>query len=119
VASDYLSAERAQTLNIFAAMRRLETHFEFVACQGGAARWCHDRAAEAEESIGPGSFDDFAKSPISALRFISLSLRRTVSTPHSRRFARLELGLVAKPSHRIPFYEIIIVWLSSTSMIEA
>jgi len=27
VALDYLSAERAQTLNIFASMQRLETHF--------------------------------------------------------------------------------------------
>ena len=33
--------------------------------------------------------DDFVKTPISALRFISLSLRRTISTPHDTRFARL------------------------------
>jgi hypothetical protein len=29
------------------------------------------------------TFDGFVKSPISALRFIPLSLRRTGSTPHS------------------------------------
>jgi hypothetical protein len=42
--------------------------------------------------------DDFVKIPISALRFISLSLRRTISTPRDTRFARLELGLFAKSS---------------------
>jgi hypothetical protein len=42
--------------------------------------------------------DGFVNSPISALRFISLSLRRTGSTPHSTRVARLELGLFTKPS---------------------
>jgi hypothetical protein len=47
--------------------------------------------------------DAFVKSPISALRFISLSLRRTLSTPHSTRFARLELGLFTKSSHRMSF----------------
>jgi hypothetical protein len=35
------------------------------------------------------------------LRFISLSLRRTGSTPHSTRFARLELGLFTKSSYRV------------------
>jgi len=43
-------------------------------------------------------FDDFVKNPISALRFIPQSLRRTKSTPHSTEFARLELGLFTKPS---------------------
>ena len=32
--------------------------------------------------------DYFEKGPISALRFISLALRRTISTPHAARFAR-------------------------------
>jgi len=41
------------------------------------------------------------------LRFSALSLRRTGSTPHSTRFARLELGLFTKPSLRITFYEYI------------
>ncbi|MDO8944271.1 MAG: hypothetical protein Q7U75_13915, partial [Desulfobacterales bacterium] len=49
--------------------------------------------------------DGFVKSPISALRFISLSLRRTASTPHSTGFARLELGLFTKPSVVMTFYE--------------
>jgi hypothetical protein len=43
-------------------------------------------------------FDGFVKNPISALRFIPLSLRRTARTPHSTGFARLELGLFTKPS---------------------
>jgi len=38
------------------------------------------------------NFDDFVKSPISALRFISLPLRRTLSTPRGASFTRLELG---------------------------
>ena len=42
--------------------------------------------------------DDFVNSSISALRFIALPLRRTVSTPHDTRFARLDLGLVTKSS---------------------
>jgi hypothetical protein len=42
--------------------------------------------------------DGFVNSPISALRFIALSLRRTVSTLHPTKFARLELGLFTKPS---------------------
>ena len=37
--------------------------------------------------------DDFVNSPISALRFIALPLRRTESTPRDTRFARLDLGL--------------------------
>jgi hypothetical protein len=49
--------------------------------------------------------DDFVKSPISALRFISLPLRRTASTPRDTRFARLDLGLFAKSSKRVAFYE--------------
>ena len=44
--------------------------------------------------------DDFVNNPISALRFLLSSLRRTKSTPHSARFARLELGLFTKPSVR-------------------
>jgi hypothetical protein len=51
--------------------------------------------------------DDFVKSPISALRFISLLLRRTGSTPHSTRFARLELELFTKSSYRITSYKIV------------
>jgi hypothetical protein len=50
-------------------------------------------------------FDGFVKNPFSALRFIPLSLRRTLSTPHSAGFARLELGLSAKPSIVMTFYE--------------
>jgi hypothetical protein len=49
--------------------------------------------------------DNFVKRPISALRFISLSLRRTVSTPRATRFARLDLGLFTKSSKRMTFYE--------------
>jgi hypothetical protein len=52
--------------------------------------------------------DDFVTRPISALRFISRSLRRTVSTPRAARFARLDLGLLTKSSKRMPIYEIII-----------
>jgi hypothetical protein len=39
------------------------------------------------------------------LRFISLSLRRTSSTPRATRFARLDLGLFTKSSKRMTFYE--------------
>jgi len=49
--------------------------------------------------------DGFVKNPISALRFIPLSLRRTESTPHSTVFARLELGLFTKPSVVMDFFE--------------
>jgi hypothetical protein len=42
--------------------------------------------------------DGFVKNPISALRFISLALRRTTSTPRAARLARLEPGLFTKPS---------------------
>jgi hypothetical protein len=48
-------------------------------------------------------FDGFVNMPISALRLSALSLRRTGSTPHSTRFARLELGLFTKPSLRMTF----------------
>jgi hypothetical protein len=48
--------------------------------------------------LGRIIFDGFVKIPISALRFIPLSLRRTARTPHSTGFARLELGLITKPS---------------------
>jgi hypothetical protein len=52
------------------------------------------------------TFDGFVKNPISALRFIPLSLRRTARTPHSTGFARLgELGLFTKPSVRMTFYD--------------
>jgi hypothetical protein len=40
--------------------------------------------------------DDFVMSPTSALRFISLSLRCTISTPHDTKFARLEFGTYYK-----------------------
>jgi hypothetical protein len=36
--------------------------------------------------------DGLVKSPTSALRFISLSLRRKISTPHDTKFACLEFG---------------------------
>jgi hypothetical protein len=49
--------------------------------------------------------DGFVKNPISALRFIPQSLRRTLSTPHSAGIARLELGLFAKPSIVMTFFE--------------
>jgi len=39
------------------------------------------------------------------LRFVSLSLRRTLSTPRATRFARLDLGLFTKSSKRTAFYE--------------
>jgi hypothetical protein len=51
------------------------------------------------------NFDDFVKSPTSALRFISLSLRRTISTPHDTRFARLEFGTYYKVVCKVAFYE--------------
>jgi hypothetical protein len=51
--------------------------------------------------------DDFVRTPISALRFIPQSLRRTLSTPHSAGFARLELGLFTKSSLWMLFYEFI------------
>jgi hypothetical protein len=51
--------------------------------------------------------DDFVNSPISALRFIALPLRRTASTPRDTRFARLDLGLFTKSSTRMTFYEFI------------
>jgi hypothetical protein len=54
--------------------------------------------------------DDFVNSPISALRFISLPLRRTASTPRGTRFARLDLGLFTKSSIRMTFYEFIFLY---------
>jgi hypothetical protein len=43
------------------------------------------------------------------LRFIPLSLRRTERTPHSAGFARLELGLITKPSGMITSYGFILL----------
>ena len=53
------------------------------------------------------NIDGFVKSPISALRFISLSLRRTSSTPRDARFARLELGAFYFAIDSKTFYEFI------------
>ena len=52
-------------------------------------------------------FDGFVKSPTSALRFISLSLRRTQSTPHGTKFARLEFGAFYFAIIILTFYEFI------------
>jgi hypothetical protein len=38
--------------------------------------------------------DDKVKSPTSALRFIPLALRRTISTPHTMKFACLFIPLL-------------------------
>jgi len=57
----------------------------------------------------PCFIDGFVISPISALRFIPLSLRRTARTPHSTGFARLELGLFTKPSVVMTFYDFIFI----------
>jgi hypothetical protein len=54
--------------------------------------------------------DDFVNSPISALRFISLPLRRTASTPRDTRFARLDLDLFTKSSIRMTYCEFIKGW---------
>jgi hypothetical protein len=61
---------------------------------------------------GPPSpkHDGLVESPISALRFIPLSLRRTERTPRSTGFARLELGLFTKPSGMMTFYESIKIY---------
>jgi len=67
--------------------------------------WCGARAAGPDRQKRNG--DGFVKSPISALPFIPLSLQRTARTPHSTRFARLELGLFTKPSVMITYYELI------------
>jgi hypothetical protein len=53
--------------------------------------------------------DGFVKSPTSALRFISLSLRRTLSTPHDTQFARLEFGAFYFAISILTFYEIVMV----------
>ena len=49
--------------------------------------------------------DDFVKSPTSALRFISLSLRRTTSSPRDTKLARLEFGTFYKVVCKSAFYE--------------
>jgi hypothetical protein len=41
------------------------------------------------------------------LRFISPALRRTISTPHAARFARLELGLYTKSAKGATFCEFV------------
>jgi hypothetical protein len=53
--------------------------------------------------------DGGVKSPISALRRISRSLRRTLSRPHSSRFTRLELELFSPPSQIFAFYRFIMI----------
>jgi len=55
----------------------------------------------------PYNIDGFVKSPTSALRFISLSLRRTLSTPHDTKFARLEFGAFYFAIEILTFYEIV------------
>jgi len=51
--------------------------------------------------------DGKVKSPTSALRFISLSLRRTLSTPHDTKFACLEFGAFYFAIAILTFYEIV------------
>ena len=51
------------------------------------------------------NLDDFVKRPTSALRFISLSLRRTMSTPRDTRLARLEFGTFYKVVCKSAFYD--------------
>jgi hypothetical protein len=63
--------------------------------------WAH--AADPAEAID----DDFVISPTSALRFISLSLRRTISTPRDTRLARLEFGTYYKVVCKSTFCELI------------
>ncbi len=53
------------------------------------------------------SLDGFVKRPTSALRVISLSLRRTLSTPHDTKFARLEFGAFYFAIEILIFYEFI------------
>jgi hypothetical protein len=53
----------------------------------------------------PIKIDDFVKRPTSALRFIALSLRRTISTPRDTRFARLEFGTFYKVVCKSVFYK--------------
>jgi hypothetical protein len=64
---------------------------------------CDDKVA----AKGFSKFDDFANSPIPALRFLSLPLWRTPSAPRGTRFARLDLGLFTKSSILMTFYEFI------------
>jgi hypothetical protein len=52
------------------------------------------------------SVDGFVKNPISALRIIPQSLRRTGSTPHPVGFARPELGFFTKSSMWGAFKEV-------------
>jgi hypothetical protein len=59
--------------------------------------------------------NDFVISPTSALRFISLSLRRTISTPHDTRFARLEFGTYYKVVCKLTFFETIMIAIHHTS----
>jgi hypothetical protein len=56
---------------------------------GGGLVWL---AAMLTRLWGAHKIDDFVNSPSSALRFTSLSLRRTASTPRDTRFARLDLA---------------------------
>jgi len=51
------------------------------------------------------NLDDFGKSPTSALRFISLPLRRTIRTPRDTRLARLEFGTFYKAVCESNFYD--------------
>ncbi|MDO8941821.1 MAG: hypothetical protein Q7U75_01485, partial [Desulfobacterales bacterium] len=51
------------------------------------------------------NLDAFVKRPTSALRFIALSLRRTIRTPRDTRFARLEFGTYDKVVCKTAFYE--------------
>jgi hypothetical protein len=60
--------------------------------------------------------DDFVKSPTSALRFIALSLRRTIRTPRDTRFARLEFGTFYKAVFKLTFYEPSTAWAFPKTM---
>ncbi len=82
----------------------------------GQPERCHSEhhglvAASFAGGIATPNIDGFVENPISALRFIPQSLRRTLSTPHSAGIARLELGLFTKPSIVMTFYESINVAL--------
>ncbi len=61
--------------------------------------------------------DGFVKSPTSALRFISLSLRRTLSTPHDTKFARLEFGAFYFAIAILTFYKIVKVWFPANQTV--
>jgi hypothetical protein len=66
-------------------------------------------------STAMACFDDFVESPTFRLRRIALSacgglsLRRTTSTHHDKRFARLEFGTFYKAVCKSTFYEPIIL----------